>query len=351
MKKIIASLFLVLLSVFLTSCNTFYDFDDPYYSLPEASTEMLEISLYTPEQLAQRANELAQINKQKYPEYTLDIGDEFEIRVYNQPDLHATTAVTPDGCISTVFVDKLSVVGKTIPETTTMMEDILKQYIINPKVTMIPLDLKSQKASIAGAVVHPGVYPVSKNTRLSEIFAMAGGGATRWINGKQLDCADFTFSYLVRDGKQLPVNFSLAIEYGDPDNNIFILKGDYIYIAIRSEKMVNITGEVASPQFQMWNSGMGLLQAITNAGGLREQNNGYAVIIRGGMENPQFFKADINKIFDGRKLDVPLHPGDTVYIPKDGLSVWNTYIAKLMPTASFINMLISPYHWYKEITR
>ena len=99
----------------------------------------------------------------------------------------------------------------------------------------------------------------------------------------------------------------------------------------------------------MWNSGMGLLQAITASGGLREQNNGYAVIIRGGLENPQFFKADINKILDGRKLDVPLHPGDTVYIPKDRLSVWNAYIAKLMPTASFINMLISPYHWYREV--
>ena len=351
MKRILSSFLLLLVAALLTSCNTFYDFDDPYYSLPEASTEMIEVSLYTPEQLAQRANELAQINKQKYPEYTLDIGDEFEIRVYNQPDLHATTAVTPDGCISTVFVDKLSVVGKTIPETTAMIEDVLKQYIINPKVSMIPLELKSQRATIAGAVRIPGMYPVSKNTRLSEIFAMAGGGATRYINGKQLDCADFTFSYFIRDGKQLPIDFSLAIEYGDLDNNIFVLKGDYIYIAIRTEKMVNITGEVVNPQFQMWNSGMGLLQAITNAGGLKDQCNSYAVIIRGGMENPQFFKADINKIFDGRKLDVPLHPGDTVYVPKDSLSVWNTYISKLMPTASFINMLISPYYWYKDITR
>ena len=73
-----------------------------------------------------------------------------------------------------------------------------------------------------------------------------------------------------------------------------------------------------------------------------------AVIIRGGLENPQFFKADINKIFEGRKLDVPLHPGDTVYIPKDSLSVWNVFIGKLMPTGAFINMLTTPFFWYKN---
>ena len=54
-----------------------------------------------------------------YPEYTLDAGDEFEIRVYNQPDMHTTTAVTPDGLISMPFVDKkLKVVGLSIPEAT-----------------------------------------------------------------------------------------------------------------------------------------------------------------------------------------------------------------------------------------
>ena len=53
-------------------------------------------------------------------------------------------------------------------------------------------------------------------------------------------------------------------------------------------------------------------------------------------------------IFEGRKLDVPLQPGDTVYIPKDGLSVWNVYISKLMPTGAFINMLVTPFFWYNS---
>lgn len=348
MKPIFLCCSLLVLTVFMTSCNTFYDFDDPYYSLPEASTEILEVTMYTPEQLAQRATELANINKQKYPEYTLDIGDEFEIRVYNQRELYATTAVTPDGCISMMFVDKLRVVGLTIDEATQKIEDKLKHYIVDPKVSMIPLDMKSQKASIAGAVVKPGSYPVSKNTRLYDLFAMAGGGATRYINGKELECADFEHSTFTRDGKQLPINFTLAIVEQDLDNNIQVRKGDSIYIGIRSESMVNVTGEVRNPQFQMWNPGMGILQAVSNCGGLLDQNNGFAVIIRGGLENPQFFKADINKIFEGRKLDVPLHPGDTVYIPKDSLSVWNVFIGKLMPTGAFINMLTTPFFWYKN---
>ena len=100
MQKILALTAILATSLLMTSCNTFYDFDDPYYSLPEASTETLETTMYTPEQLAERSKRLAEINKMPYPEYTLDHGDEFEIRVYNQPEMHTTTTVTPDGLIS-----------------------------------------------------------------------------------------------------------------------------------------------------------------------------------------------------------------------------------------------------------
>ena len=349
MKKIITLAVILVTSLVMTSCNTFYDFDDPYYSLPEASTETLESTMYTPEQLAERSKRLAEINKMPYPEYTLDYGDEFEIRVYNQPEMHTTTAVTPDGLISMPFVDdKLKVAGMSIPEATKHIEEALSNYIINPKVSLIPLDLKSQTASISGAVNDGGSYPVTKNTRIFDMYAMAHGGATRYINGKTMDCWDFPHSTITRNGEQLPVDFILAIEQQDPDHNIQVFKGDRIFIASRAENMVNITGEVASPQFQMWNPNLGILQAVSNCGGLKDQSNGTAIIIRGGMDNPQYFKADVNKIFEGRKLDVPLQPGDTVYIPKDSLSVWNVYISKLMPTGAFINMLITPFFWYNS---
>ena len=349
MKKLITLIALLAATLLITSCNTFYDFDDPYYSLPEASTEALEATMYTPEQLAERHKRLAEINKMPYPEYTLDAGDEFEIRVYNQPEMNTTTAVTPDGLISMPFVDKkLKVVGLSIPEAKKTIEEALGEYLVRPTISLIPLNLKSQTASITGAVVRGGSYPVSKNTRILDLYAMAEGGATRYINGKELDCWDFPHSVITRNGEQLPIDFALAIEQQDPDNNIQVFKGDRIYIASRAQSMVNVTGEVASPQFQMWNPGMTILQAVSNCGGLKDQSNGIAVIIRGGLDNPQFFKVDVTKIFEGRKLDVPLQPGDNVYVPKDGLSVWNVYISKLMPTGAFINMLVTPFFWYNN---
>ena len=349
MKKALTLAAILAASLIMTSCNTFYDFDDPYYSLPEASTETLETTMYTPEQMAERSKRLAEINKMPYPEYTLDFGDEFEIRVYNQPEMHTSTAVTPDGLISMPFIDdKLKVAGLTIPEATKEIEKALSDYIVNPKVSMIPLNLKSQTASISGAVAGGGSFIVNKDTRIFDMYAMAGGGATRLINGNVLDCWDLPHSTITRNGEQLPVDFILAIEQQDPDNNIQVFKGDRIFIASRAESMVNITGEVNAPQFQMWNPGLGILQAVSNCGGLKDQSNGTAIIIRGGMDNPQYFKADAKKIFEGRKLDVPLQPGDTVYFPKDSLSVWNVYISKLMPTGAFINMLVTPFFWYNS---
>ncbi len=349
MKKTLILAVLSIATLIMTSCNTFYDFDDPYYSLPEASTEALEAVMYTPEQLAERAKRLAEINKMPYPEYTLDSGDEFEIRIYNQPELNTTTTVTPDGLISMPFIDeKLKVVGLSIPEATLKIKEALGNYLVNPTVSMIPLNLKSQTASITGAVNRGGSYSVDKNTRLSDLYALGGGGATRYINGKELDCWDFPHSTITRNGEQLPVDFALAIEQSDPDNNIQIFKNDRVYIASRAQTMVNITGEVASPQFQMWNPGMTVIQAVSNCGGLKDQSNGIAIIIRGGHENPQFFKVDVTKIFEGRKLDVPLMPGDNVYVPKDRLSVWNVFIGKLMPTGAFVNMLVTPFFWYNN---
>ena len=97
MKKTLTLAALLAVTLLMTSCNTFYDFDDPYYSLPEASTETLQTTMYTPEQLAERSKRLAEINKMPYPEYTLDYGDEFEIRIYNQPEMHTTTSSSLHG--------------------------------------------------------------------------------------------------------------------------------------------------------------------------------------------------------------------------------------------------------------
>jgi hypothetical protein len=77
-------------------------------------------------------------------------------------------------------------------------------------------------------------------------------------------------------------------------------KGDYIYIAVRSEAMVSIIGSINRPHKRLWDQNLGILELVSSGLGLKEQYWQYGVIIRGGMENPRFYRVDIDGILQGR---------------------------------------------------
>jgi polysaccharide export outer membrane protein len=334
-------LFLLLSSVlFYGACKSVYE------GLPDASTEMLEESQIDPEEISRREQRLREISSQPYPDYHIDAGDVFTIKVYNNPDLDVSSPVTPDGYIAMMFVGQIKVGGLTIPQAVERVQEALSKYIKNPVVGILPTDIKSQTATISGAVHKTGVYSVHGNIKLADLFAYAGGGSVRIFDGKQMASYDFNNSYFIRGNDIIPVDFTEAIINGNPLHNIRMQKGDYIHIASRSEKMVSVFGEVSSPRFQLWNAGLGLIEAISNAGGLRDEHWEYAVIMRGGMGNLKFYRADLQAILLGQKPNIPLEAGDIVYIPKDGISGYNVFVRKLLPTAELLNALVMPVHWW-----
>ncbi len=333
--------FMLAVFLLLVGCKSAYS------KLPDASTVLLEESLVTEEDVRARENIMLEINKRPYPDYYIDASDVFTVKVYNNPDLEVTTPVTPDGYIAMMFVGQIKIGGLTIPNAVKRVEEALSAYIKNPVVGVLPQEIHSQTATISGAVSGPGIYSVHGNIKLADLFAKAGGSSKRMFDGKVLDAHDFTNSFFVRDKDIIPVDFSKAIDYGNPLHNIRLQKGDYIYIAARTEKMVSVFGQVQNPRFQMWNAGMGLLQALSNAGGLHDEHWEYAVIMRGGIGNMRFYRADLQAILNGEKPNVPLLAGDIVYIPKDAISGYNVFVRKLLPTAQMVNMLLSPISfWY-----
>lgn len=338
------SVFLLLSGLFcLSGCKSVYS------ELPDASAVLLEESEVTADDVQAREKKLEDIAAQDYPDYIIDAGDIFTVKVYNNPDLEVTTPVTPDGYIAMMFVGQIKVGGLTIPEAVKQVETALSAYIKNPVVGILPQEIRSQTATISGAVTEPGIYSVHGNIKLADLFAKARGSSKRLFDGKVLDGHDFANSFFVRGKEIIPVDFSKAIDFGDPLHNIRLRKGDYIYIAARTEKMVSVFGEVRTPRFQMWNSGMGLLEALSNSGGLRDEHWEYAVIMRGGIGNTRFYRADLQAIMNGVKPNIPLQAGDIVYIPKDAVSGYNVFVRKVMPTAQLINMLLSPISfWYNN---
>ena len=62
-----------------------------------------------------------------------------------------------------------------------------------------------------------------------------------------VDLADFSRSFIARNGKRLPLNFERLFESGDLSQNVPIEPGDYIYIAAANVQEVYVVGEVRLP--------------------------------------------------------------------------------------------------------
>ena len=334
-----------LLAALLFLCGCYNRYTGNFDNFPDVNnlpSGIVDQSGRTEDDKKRDLEQLKALDAQQEPVYRINAGDKISIRVYNHPDLIMESLVTPDGAIGVMFAGQVQVAGLTLEEASQKIKKVYAQYIKNPELGVFAIDVRSQTATIAGAVNNPGMFVISNGMRLADLFAKAGGSAVRDFDDQMLDAADYKNSIIIRNGEKLPVDFSLAIEKGDRWHNVKLKKGDYIYIAVRSEAMVSIIGSINRPHKRLWDQNLGVLELISSGLGLKEQYWQYGVIIRGGMADPRFYRVDIDGILQGRCANVRLEPGDVVYIPHDNASEYNVFVRKLLPTAQFLSTFTFP---------
>ena len=130
-------------------------------------------------------------------EYRLGAQDLIEVSVFGVKDLNQVVRVNSNGQISLPLVGTIKAGGQTIPE---LEADLAKRYaagfVRNPQVTVFVKEFSSQRFTMEGAVVKPGIYPLTGKLSLLQAMAMAGGlqpladpnGVVlfRQINGKKM---------------------------------------------------------------------------------------------------------------------------------------------------------------------
>ena len=302
---------------------------------------VLEVSGDDPKKAAKDRARLEDLKYEAEPTYRINAGDRIQVKVYGHDDLCVTTKVSPDGSIGMLFLGHLQVSGYTIGEAAEVIKVGLEPYVKHPVVGVTVLDIASETITISGACEHPGIYNISSATRLADVYAMAGGSGKRLFNGVDVDVADLEHSVVVRGEEILPVNFTLAIDEGDPLHNIRLQRGDYIHIAQRMESSVTICGDVNNPHRRLYETGMGLIETLTAAGWMKDTHWSHVIIIRDGLKNPKMYKVDVDGILAGKCRNVKLQKGDIIYVPKDNLSEYNVFVNKLLPTAQIINLMTS----------
>lgn len=117
----------------------------------------------------------ASLQKPHNDTYVIGNDDRLAINVWKEPDLTQTLPVRSDGKISLPLIGEVQAAGRTPHDLEVAISDKLRTYITDPEVTVMVLQINSQKFNILGRVVKPGSYSLSTTTTVLDAIAEAGG--------------------------------------------------------------------------------------------------------------------------------------------------------------------------------
>lgn len=196
-------------------------------------------------------------------EYRLGSGDVVRISVYQNPDLTLETRVTEAGLVSYPLLGTIRVGGLGVTAAEKLIADGLRNgnFVKQPQVTIVVLQVRGNQASVLGQVNRPGRFPIEvADMRLTDLLASAGGTAT---NG-----ADLVVLTGTRDGRpyRLEIDLPTLFSPGGRDKDVLIQNGDTLWVP--RQPMVYIYGEVQRPGPMRLERGMTVMQVLATGGGL-----------------------------------------------------------------------------------
>jgi polysaccharide export outer membrane protein len=255
--------------------------------------------------------------------FTLGPGDRLEIEILGDPASRAITIVAPDGKLYFNFLEGIDVWGATIAQAKASLENQLANYVREkPQVSIILRGVESKRIWVLGRVQAPGVYAMAAPMTLLEAISMAGGTLSlanyrdQEAAGISQELADLRHSFVIRQGKALPVDFERLFNRGDLSQNIYLEPDDFVYIPAARAKVVYVLGAVTQPRSIAYSEGMTAAGAIASAyGTLKGAYLHHVVVIRGSLTEPQVTTIDYKNAIKGEALDMALQPHDIVYVP------------------------------------
>lgn len=166
-------------------------------------------------------------------EYVIGPGDQLGVFVYDNPQLSADVPVRPDGRISTPLIQNVVAAGKTPTQLGREMEQKLKEFIKDPRVTIIvrgfvgPLD---RQIRVIGEAADPLALPYREHMTVLDVM-IASKGLTRYAAGNR---AIIVRRVEGKDGhpKQeiIHVRLSDLMKDGDLSQNVELEPGDTLII-------------------------------------------------------------------------------------------------------------------------
>jgi polysaccharide export outer membrane protein len=247
--------------------------------------------------------------------FKLGPGDLMDVEVLGNPSSKSTLTIGPDGKIYYSLLPGLFVWGLTLSEAKDLMEKSMAKYFRDTQEVALSLRaIGSKKVWILGHVEKPGIYLLATPLTVLEAISMAGGTIVPHARSEEM--IDLQNSFVMREGKLLPIDFYRLLRKGDMSQNIFLHPDDFIYVKSIASSDVYVLGAVALPNIVSFSDHVSVVSAIASVGGpIKYAHLSQVAIVRGSLAEPKIAFVDYHAIARGQASDVQLDPGDIVYVP------------------------------------
>lgn len=211
--------------------------------------------------------------------YVLGTGDVVEVSVLGREEFRPRVQVQTDGTIQLPFLGSVEANGLTVLQLRQKVSSALKKggYYADPVVNVAIASYASRYIVVLGEVATPGIVPIDRAYRVSEIIARVGGIK---VNG-----AD-SITLTRTSGEQ----FSLSMQEmatGGPDKDPVVNAGDKLYVP--AAETFYIYGQVSAPGTYPVDKQMNLRKALARGGGLTSMGSEKRVkVFRNGEEMRKF---------------------------------------------------------------
>lgn len=120
-------------------------------------------------------------------EYRIGAQDQLEINVFGIEELKRSVQVDSGGKVLLPLIGQVQAGGRTPGELSGDIATALKaKYMKDPQVIVTVKEAQSQKVTVDGAVIQPGVYPLAGPTTLLQAVSLARGPDPKLANVKRV---------------------------------------------------------------------------------------------------------------------------------------------------------------------
>ena len=288
--------------------------------------------------------------------YRIGPGDILDIRIFNKPQFNREgVRVDPRGMIRMPLIkEEIVAACQTENQLEARITELLKEFILEPQVTVQIKEYQSEPVAVLGAVRTPSRFQLQRRVRLLELLTFVNGpsdNAGRTVQvvhaGRSLTCEN---SSVARDaGSETAASAIDSYLLSDTlrsneKSNPYVQPGDVVSIAVADQ--VWVIGNVVRPTAISLTEPMTVSRAIAMAGGTAIDTKKSEIhIIRQtpGTTDKKEILVDLEAINHHKAEDVVLVANDIIDVPASGgKRLLRSLIGAVVPSVGQLPVRVIP---------